>query len=129
VAERTKKDQSMKKLLTVAFIFLSGCSILQVSHFDGNEYGLASAVRTEASLQKCTPENVQSLYETALNLKNYSEHLPNNKNSFEMSSGLFTLVDELHQKQTINETYCKLKLKSIEESAERIQKTLGGQAR
>jgi len=32
-------------------------------------------------------------------------------------------------KTVINETYCKLKLKSIEQSAEIIQKTLGAQAR
>jgi len=119
----------MKKILAVAFLLLSGCSFLQVSQFDGNEYGFVVNIRSTASIQKCTPENVQSLYENALNLKNYSQYLPHNENSFKMSSSLFTLVDELHQKQTINETYCKLKLKSIEESAERIQKTLGGQSR
>jgi len=119
----------MKKLLVVAFLLLSGCGILQVSQFDGNEYGFVVNIRSTASTQKCTPENVESLYQTALNLRNYSEYVPHNENTFIMSKGLFTLVDELHQKTVINETYCKLKLKSIEQSAEIIQKTLGAQAR
>ena len=119
----------MKKLLLTLLILLSSCSILNVATFDGNEYGLVTSIRSTASLQKCTAENIQTLYETTMNLKNYSQYIPHNDNAFKMSSGLFTLVDELHQKEKINDTYCKLKLKSIEESAERIQKTLGGQAR
>ena len=119
----------MKKLILGLVALLSGCSILQVSHFDANEYELAVKIRSTASTQKCTPYNVESLYKTALNLKNYSEYVPNNENTFTMSKGLFTLVDELHEKTVINETYCRLKLKSIEQSAEIIQKTLGAQAR
>ena len=119
----------MKKLLAVVFLLISACSILQVAHFDANEYELVVKIRSTASTQKCTPDNVESLYKTSLNLKNYSEYVPNNENTFTMSKGLFTLVDELHEKTVINETYCKLKLKSIEQSAEIIQKTLGAQAR
>jgi len=119
----------MKKLLAIVFLLISACSIFQVSHFDGNEYELVVNIRSTASTQKCTPDNVESLYQTALNLRNYSEYVPHNDDTFIMSKGLFTLIDELHQKTVINETYCKLKLKSIEQSAEIIQKTLGAQAR
>jgi hypothetical protein len=108
---------------------LSGCSIFFVAHYDNNEYGLVNKVRTDAELKNCTKEGVQVLYQDALELKNYSQHLPYNDVSVNMADGLFKLVDELHQKDTINPTYCGLKLNSISKSAEEIQKVIGGEPR
>jgi hypothetical protein len=119
----------MKKILLMTMMLLSGCSILNVATFDGNQYGLVNSIRTESSQNICTKEAIESLYQESLTFKNYSQYLPHNDLNYKMASDLFTLVDELHQKVTINETYCKLKLNTIEKSAERIQKTLGGETK
>ena len=119
----------MKKLILSIVALLSGCSILFVAHYDNNEYGLVNKVRTDAELKNCTKEGIQVLYQDALELKNYSQHLPYNDVTIKMSNDLFTIVDELHQKETINPTYCGLKLNSISKSAEAIQKVIGGEPR
>ena len=119
----------MKKLILGLVALLSGCSILLVAHYDSNEYGLVNKVRTEAQLKNCTKEGVQVLYQNALELKNYSQYLPYNDLTISMNNDLFTMVDELHQKETINPTYCGLKLNTISKSAEAIQKVIGGEPR
>ena len=119
----------MKRLILVLVALLSGCSILLVAHYDNNEYGLVNKVRTDAQLKNCTKDGVQVLYQDALELKNYSQYLKYNDLTIEMNNNLFTLVDELHQKDTINPTYCNLKLNSISKSAEVIQKVIGGEPR
>ena len=119
----------MKRIILSLVALLSGCSILFVAHYDNNEYGLVNKVRTDAELKNCTKEGVQVLYQDALELKNYSQFLPYNDVTVKMNNDLFTLVDELHQKDTINPTYCGLKLNSISKSAEAIQKVIGGEPR
>jgi hypothetical protein len=119
----------MKKLLLSLVVLLSGCSILLVAHYDNNEYGLVNKVRTDAQLKNCTKDGVQVLYQDALELKNYSQYLPYNDLTVKMNNNLFILVDELHQKETINVTYCQLKLNTITKSAEQIQKVIGGEPR
>jgi hypothetical protein len=119
----------MKKLMLCLISLLSGCSILFVAHYDNNEYGLVNKIRTDAELKNCTKEGVQVLYQDTLELKNYSQYLPYNDVTVKMSNDLFTLVDELHQKDTINLTYCGLKLNTISKSAEQIQKVIGGEPR
>ena len=119
----------MKKLILSVVALLSGCSILLVAHYDSNEYGLVNKIRTQAELKNCTKDGVQTLYESALELKNYSQYLPYNDLTIKMNTDLFTLVDEIHQKVTLNETYCKLKLNTITKSAEEIQKVIGGEPR
>lgn len=119
----------MKKLILSLVALLSGCSILFVAHYDNNEYGLVNKVRTDAELNICTKEAIQVMYQDALELKNYSQYLPHNDSAIKMNADLFTLVDEIHQKVTINETYCRLKLNTISKSAERIQQAIGGEPR
>jgi len=123
----------MKKLLVFLVILLSGCSSIQsalfVAHYDNNEYGLVNKVRTDALLKKCDKDGIQVMYEDALQLKNYSQYLPHNDVTIKMNSDLFTLVDELHQKDTFSSAYCALKLNTISKSAERIQQAIGGEPR
>jgi len=123
----------MKKLLVFLVILLSGCSSIQsalfVAHYDNNEYGLVNKVRTDALLKKCDKDGVQVMYEDSLQLKNYSQYLPYNDVTIKMNNDLFTLVDELHQKDTFSLAYCALKLNTISKSAERIQQAIGGEPR
>ena len=119
----------MKKLILGLVALLSGCSVLLVAHYDNNEYGLVNKVRTDAQLKNCTKEGVQVIYQDALELKNYSQYLPYNDVTVKMNNNLFILVDELHQKEVINQTYCELKLNTISKSAEQIQKVIGGEPR
>ena len=123
----------MKKLLVFLVILLSGCSSIQsalfVAHYDNNEYGLVNKVRTDALLKKCDKDGIQVMYEDSLQLKNYSQYLPYNDVTIKMNNDLFTLVDELHQKDTLSPAYCALKLNTISKSAERIQQAIGGEPR
>ena len=123
----------MKKLLVFLVILLSGCSSIQsalfVAHYDNNEYGLVNKVRTDALLKNCNKEGIQVMYEDALQLKNYSQYLPRNDVTIKMNNDLFTLVDELHQKDTFSPAYCALKLNTISKSAEKIQQAIGGEPR
>jgi len=123
----------MKKLLVFLVILLSGCSSIQsalfVAHYDNNEYNLVNKVRTDALLKKCDKDGIQVMYEDSLQLKNYSQYLPYNDVTIKMNNDLFTLVDELHQKDTFSPAYCALKLNTISKSAERIQQAIGGEPR
>jgi hypothetical protein len=123
----------MKKLILSVVILLSGCSSIQsalfVAHYDNNEYGLVNKVRTDALLKNCNKEGIQVMYEDALQLKNYSQYLPHNDVTIKMNNDLFTLVDELHQKDTFSLAYCALKLNTISKSAEKIQQAIGGEPR
>ena len=64
----------MKKLLLLVILLLSGCSTIQsalfVAHYDNNEYGLVTKIRTQADLKLCSKEGIQNLYETSYELKN-----------------------------------------------------------
>jgi len=121
------------KLLLCCILLLSGCSSIQsalfVAHYDNNEYGLVNKVRTDALLKNCNKEGIQVMYEDALQLKNYSQYLPRNDVTIKMNNDLFTLVDELHQKDTFSPAYCALKLNTISKSAEKIQQAIGGEPR
>jgi len=123
----------MKSLLLCCILLLSGCSSIQsalfVAHYDNNEYGLVNKVRTDALLKNCNKEGIQVMYEDALQLKNYSQYLPHNDVTIKMNNDLFTLVDELHQKDTFSPAYCALKLNTISKSAEKIQQAIGGEPR
>jgi len=120
----------MKKLLLLTLILLtSGCALL-ISNFDNNEYGLVNKVRTIAELKQCDEYSVKALYLNALELKNYTEYIPNNKSTIDLTSTLYTLVYELRLKQQpISPVYCELKLNIISKSAEEIQRVVGSKPR
>ena len=123
----------MKKLLLISFVtVLSGCSTISnifMAPYDTNEYKLVNQVRTIAEVQKCDPVSIDTLYNTALEAKNFSEYLPRNDKTISMMNDLYTLVDELHKKDNPSATYCKLKLNIIGKSAEDIQQVIGNRPR
>jgi len=119
----------MKKLLLIAFVFLTGCS-LWMANFDNNEYGLINKIRTISEVGKCDEYTVKVLYMDTLEFKNYAQYIPRNQRTIELSEKIYSLVDELRLKQQpISPVYCQLKLNIIDKSAEEIQRVVGSKPR
>jgi len=123
----------MKKLLLCCLLVLSGCAtvtdIVFSSKYDVNEYMLVNKVRTMAQFGTCDKFTINMMYVTSLELKNYSQHLPRDKASYDMEQGLFTIVEELYKKENPSPVYCKAKLNIIEITAEKIQQVTGSKPR
>jgi len=140
-----------KILLLLSFIFLSGCSVVQpivdrftIAPFDANEYALVNSLRTTAIQAKpnCNTEKdplmiiynyVDSLYNTSLLLKNYSQHIPKNDQTIKPVNLVFKMSTDLRDRylkeQKVSKTYCELKIQSIIDASESIQKAIGKRPR
>lgn len=139
----------MLKFIITAFalISISGCSVIQpfidrfmIAPYDNNEYGIVNKIRTTAQLSKkdCTDKSVmknnsESIFYSASELKNFSQYLPKNDQTLKPVLQLYTMAEELHKRYqaegNVSKTYCELKLTSIEESSEMIQKAIGKRPR
>ncbi|MFZ9589117.1 MAG: hypothetical protein ACO28V_05255 [Chitinophagaceae bacterium] len=137
----------MKKILLTSILLLSGCSTIQpfidrftIAQFDANEYALVNQVRTSSMIAKplCpskyeTKIYVDAIYSSTYELKNYSEHLPKNDQTIKPVNLLFTLVNDLNARYKaegdVNKTYCELKLQSISDAANSIQKAIAKRPR
>lgn len=133
----------MKKLILLAMVALQGCALIDaynMAKFDNNEYGLVANIRTQTEnlQQRCkdTPyikSTLVGIYVSTKELQNYTEHLPNNKEAFKLSSDLVALtkstVDFYSDKDTVSEVFCKAKLQQITTSANTIQKVIGNKPR
>ncbi len=94
----------MKKLLVILSVSLiTGCSTLQdlwVASYDTNEYALVNKIRTIAQTSKiCDESTVKNLYLTTVELKNFSQYLPRNRQNNELNADLLRLVTELYDKE------------------------------
>lgn len=118
----------MKKIIIVAAVFLSGCSLWMAS-YDSSEYTLVNKVRTQAIVGDCSSENVKNLYNTTLELKNFTQYIPRNDATIGLANQLYTIVDELHKRENPSPAYCKAKLNTIAKSAEEIQRVVGSKPR
>lgn len=132
-----------KAFILVTLFYISGCSLLDkfmIAPYDNNEYGLVNKIRTTAQLSKkdCVDRNVMkmnsnTIFALSSEMKNFSQYLPKNDQSIKPISQLYTMTEELHKRyeaeDPVNKTYCELKLTSIEESAEIIQKAIGKRPR
>jgi hypothetical protein len=133
----------MKKLLLISLLLmLSSCSIIdayRMARFDNNEYMLINTVRTQANLgaAKCgTPEVVQvvdNIWFKTVELRNYAESIPNNKETIKMSQELSEIVKGLsvryHSEQEVSLNYCTIKFGNIEKNAVIIQNVVGAKPR
>lgn len=123
----------MKKLIILCATLLTGCSLF-ISPYDVNEYFLVTQIRTLAENVNCanpihTSNTFELLYFDAVELKNYSQYLPNNDAEIKLTTDLFKMVEELHNKENSSIEYCKIKLNIIAKSAERIQQVTGSKPR
>jgi hypothetical protein len=133
----------MKKLLILLAVYsLSGCAIYDayfMARFDNNEYMLINKIRTEANLgaAKCgKPEvvaEVDGLWRTAVEFRNYTQSIPHNKEATKMGNELAEIVkglsDRYHGTEPVSMFYCTNKFSSIERNAVNIQNVIGTKPR
>ena len=133
----------MKMFATIILIFtLSGCATISnfydsyfMAPYDTNEHFLVNKIKfySEFSKRNCANHEAAKtsaihLFSLSSQLKSFSENLPNNSSTVKMTDSLFVLVEELHIRydsaKEVDKTYCELKLQSISESANTIQKVI-----
>jgi hypothetical protein len=134
----------MKKLLPLAFVvLLSGCTLLDayfMAKYDTTEYALVNEIKTKAQVaeencgnQSLVTLQVNELYIKALEFKNFTLHIPRNKDADNMSTKLLTLTkdtrDYFNKAEKISPIFCKTKLQQVINSADTIQHVLGSKPR
>ena len=124
-------------------VTLSGCSLIDaylMANYDNNEYGLVNKVRTisEISVEDCkdydkTKLNISKIYGYSVELKNFSQHIPDNPEAAKLGNNLVELSKQLKEhyakNSNVSEAFCKLKLQQISRSSEVAQKVIGRKPR
>jgi hypothetical protein len=134
----------MKKLIPLLFVsLLSGCTLLDayfMAKYDTNEYFIVNDIKTKAQVaeENCSNQllvvtQVNELYIKALEFKNFTMHIPRNKDTDNMSTKLLTLTkdtrDYFNKAEKISPIFCKAKLQQVVKSADTIQHVLGSKPR
>lgn len=128
----------MKKILLLAALLqLSGCVLFDAyfaAKYDNNEYGLVTKIKTIAETTECgnvdVADNAKAMWIYSVELKNFTQHLPRNEKSHEMTSKLSEITMGLHNKHgQMSKVYCEEKLKIIIKTTDDIQKALGSKPR
>jgi len=134
----------MKKLLPLVFVtLLSGCTLFDayfMAKYDTNEYFIVNDIKTKAQVAEENCGNhilvvtqVNELYIKALEFKNFTTHIPRNKDTDNMSTKLLTLTkdtrDYFNKAEKISPIFCKAKLQQVVKSADTIQHVLGSKPR
>ena len=134
----------MKKLIPLTFVvLLSGCTLLDayfMAKYDTNEYFIVNDIKTKAQVAEENCGNhilvvtqVNELYIKALEFKNFTMHIPRNKDTDNMSTKLLTLTkdtrDYFNKAEKISPIFCKAKLQQVIKSADTIQHVLGSKPR
>ena len=134
----------MKRILIVLFAFsLSGCALFDayfMAKYDTNEYFIVNDIKTKAQVAEENCGNhilvvtqVNELYIKALEFKNFTTHIPRNKDTDNMSTKLLTLTkdtkDYFNKAEKISPIFCKAKLQQVVKSADTIQQVLGSKPR
>lgn len=135
----------MKKLIAIVFVTttLSGCALFDayfMAKYDTNEYFIVNDIKTKAQVaeENCSNQllvttQVNELYIKALEFKNFTTHIPRNKDTDNMSTKLLTLTkdtrDYFNKAEKISPIFCKAKLQQVIKSADTIQHVLGSKPR
>jgi hypothetical protein len=134
----------MKKLILLSFaMLLSGCTVFDayfMAKYDTNEYFIVNDIKTKAQVAEENCGNhilvvtqVNELYIKALEFKNFTTHIPRNKDADNMSTKLLTLTkdtrDYFNKAEKISPIFCKAKLQQVVKSADTIQHVLGSKPR
>ena len=135
----------MKKLIAIAFVTttLSGCALFDayfMAKYDTNEYFIVNDIKTKAQVaeencgnQLLVVTQVNELYVKSLEFKNFTTHIPRNKDADNMSTKLLTLTkdtrDYFNKAEKISPIFCKAKLQQVIKSADTIQHVLGSKPR
>jgi hypothetical protein len=128
-------------LMALSLIVLSGCAVVDrfiIAPFDPNEYALVNSLRSTSiqvkpNCSNISRDEVNQLYNIALNLKNYSQYLPRNDQTIKPVNTTYQMVSELktryNKENKLNKTYCELKIQSIIDATELTQRALGKRPR
>ena len=134
----------MKKLLIISLVLmLNGCALFDayfMAKYDTTEYSLVNQVRTKAQIaeENCSNQTlvitqVNELYNSALEFKNFTVYIPNNEDAVKLSTKLLTLTkdtkDYFNKAEKISPIFCKAKIQQIVTSADTIQQALGSKPR
>jgi hypothetical protein len=134
----------MRKLFVVlAVLSLNGCAVWDayfMTGFDPNEYRVITEIRADAYNYKnsCSNKALSEVNAVALADKTqlfefYEEQIPKNKNGINASKELNKIAQGLKTSYAsgnpVNPIFCKLKMESIEHSAQTIQHVLGQRPR
>jgi hypothetical protein len=138
----------MKKILLILSVgLLSGCSTLTnlydsyfLAKYDTNEYALINTVKTKSIIAQAdcndrqkTIDNVNTIYEKSYEFRNFTFHIPQNKDAQAMSEKLLKLTTdtkEYYQKnEKVSDIFCKSRYQQITRAADTIQSTLGSKPR
>ena len=134
----------MKKLIPLSFVvLLSGCTVFDayfMAKYDTNEYFIVNDIKTKAQVaeENCNNQilvitQVNELYIKALEFKNFTMHIPRNKDTDNLSTKLLALTkdtrDYFNKAEKISPIFCKAKLQQVVKSADTIQHALGGKPR
>ena len=134
----------MKKLLIIPFILmLNGCIVFDsyfMAKYDTTEYSLVNQIKTKAQVaeESCSNQilvisQINDLYITSLEFKNFTLNIPQNEDASKLSAKLFTLTkdtrDYFNKSEKISTIFCKAKLQQIATSADTIQQALGRKPR
>ena len=133
------------KLLIASSIvaFLPGCALWDayfMANYDNIEYGLTNKVRSLSELaiddykdHQISKENFEGIYFTTIELRNFTQYIPNNVDANKLASNLVELSKqgrEMYAKSnSVSEAFCRIKLQQINRSAEMAQKVIGSKPR
>jgi hypothetical protein len=133
------------KLLIASSIIvvLPGCAVWDayfMAGYDNVEYALVNKVRTfsELAIEECdneekTKSNVAKIHGYAVELKNFTQYIPDNEDANKLGNNLFQLTsqtrDHYAKNTNVSQSFCKLKLQQINRNAETIQKVIGSKPR
>lgn len=132
-----------KIIIAVLTLQLSGCALYDayfMAKYDTNEYALVNSVKTKSFLAQAdcndrnkTIMNVNELYNTSYQFRNFTFHIPRNEDATKMAEKLVKLTgdtkDFYTKNEKVSEVFCKAKLQQVFKSADEIQSTLGRKPR
>lgn len=134
----------MKKFLIIPLVLLlNSCALYDayfMAKYDTTEYSLVNQIKTKAQVasENCSNQilvtsQVNDLFITSLEFKNFTVYIPHNEDAVKLSAKLFTLTkdtrDYFNKSEKISPIFCKAKLQQIEKSADTIQQALGSKPR
>lgn len=132
----------MKKILLALTVLLSGCTIVDaylMTKYDPNEYQIITSIRAEAGHAQSQCDSVSSSRYNATKISYdtqtfvlYSEHIPRNDNLLAAAKALDNIAQGLadqYKQEKVSPAFCKIKFETIETSADKLQKVIGGRPR
>lgn len=132
----------MYKLIPIVFL-LSGCALVNaytMGKYDYIEHEKVNGIRTVAELavSRCSDREFiksisNTLYSRSVELRNYSNTLPNNQEAGKLGDLLVDMTTGLQKAYSddtpTSKAFCELKLKNVEESAKKIQTVIARKPR